>query len=377
MPSVSVVIPCFNYAAHLEEAVASVLAQTHRDLEVIVVDDGSTDGSLAVAQRLAAAEPRVTVLAQPNSGQPAIARNNGIECARGRYVVCLDADDKLAPAMVAECAALLDADPGLGLAYPVQQNFGANQDGPLFSGWDADQLRYANRLPTTTMFRREAWQAAGGYSTNVRGYEDWDFWIACAAQGWRGALAPGATFLYRVHEQGLYTDAKERDPGLKAQIVLNRPGLYPGPVVRWARGVIDGDAGALAVRAPMGVIPGFTRPRRAPDVRSVAAVAFADELIEDPALLAVYGREFSAADDTTLVIVAREAGDELVHAVAAAEIDGEDSADLIAVPRPVPFVDALYSRRPAPPDLAGVPRFDDASVAGLRTLLERRRTVAV
>jgi glycosyltransferase involved in cell wall biosynthesis len=371
MPEVTVVIPCFNYGRHLEQAVASVVAQTFRDLEVIVVDDGSTDDSLAIAGALAEAHPQVKVHAQPNSGQPAYARNAGIERAEGRYVVCLDADDLLAPQAIAAEVALLEADPGLGMAYPVQQNFGASSDGPLFNAWDADALRYANRLPTTTMFRREAWEEAGGYSTNVPGYEDWDFWIACMAQGWRGALASDATFLYRVHEGGLYDDAKGRDAELKAQVVLNRPGLYAPTVVRWARAVLAGDAAARAAAGPRGFVPGFAELRRGDDVRAVAAVAFADELVAAPELLAAWGRAFSAADEVTLVIVG-EAGPALQQAVAAAGIEGEGSADLLAVPERVPFVDAVYTRRPLPEDLRGLPRFDDATLAGLRTLVERR-----
>lgn len=377
MSTVSVVIPCFNYAAHLEDAVVSVLAQTFRDLEVIVVNDGSTDDSLAVAQLLAAAHPRVSVIDQPNSGQPAFARNNGIARAQGRYVVCLDADDMLGATMVEECVRLMESHPAVGLVYPVQQNFGASDDGPLFSGWHAEWLRYANRLPTASMFRREAWADAGGYRTNVPGYEDWDFWIACSAHGWQGVLARDATFLYRVHDEGLYTDAKERDARLKAQIVLNRPGLYTSAAVAWARGVLDDDPAALAVPAPLGVIPGFLEHQRPPALRSFAAMAFADELVEDPALLAAYGREFSARDDATLVIVAPETGDELLETVAAASVDGEGSADLLAVAEPIRGLDALYSRRSAPAELLGLPHFDDLTVAGLRGMMERRLALAV
>ena len=374
MPTVSVVIPCFNYAEHLEDAVVSVLAQTYRDLEVIVVNDGSTDRSLEVANLLAAAHPRVQVLDQPNAGQPAITRNNGIARASGRYILCLDADDMIGATMVEECVALLDADPGLGVAYPVQQNFGANDDGPLFSGWDGLRLPYANRLPVASVYRREAWEAVGGYRTNVRGYEDWDFWIAISSHGWRGELAARATFLYRVHGEGVYASTSGSDPRLKAQIVMNRPALYTEQAVVWAQGILAEDPAMLAIETPVGIIPGFAERPRPAGVRSFAAIAFAEEIVADPGLLAAYGREFSAGDDATLVIVAPDAADRLVEAVAAAGVDGEGSADLLAMSEPPRGLDALYSRREPPPKLVGLPAFDDSTVEGLRRMMERRLT---
>ncbi|WP_454141892.1 glycosyltransferase family 2 protein [Microbacterium lacticum] len=91
-PDVSVVIPVFNAEDWVSECIASVLAQTGADLEVICVDDGSTDGSGAVLRRFAAADERVTVIDQPNQGQ-SVARNAGLDAASGRYIVYLDSDD--------------------------------------------------------------------------------------------------------------------------------------------------------------------------------------------------------------------------------------------------------------------------------------------
>jgi hypothetical protein len=254
-PIVSVVIACFNYAHTLPDAVSSVLAQTLADFELTIVDDGSTDDSLAVAGSLAARDPRVTVIAQENSGQPAIPRNRAIADARGRYVVSLDADDKLAPDALALCAATLDADSRAGLAYPQQQDFGFSDQLHAHLDWSLDRIKRFNYLPSATMYRRAAWDAAGGYNLNVRGYEDWDLWLGIAEAGFVGRPAHGALWYYRKHGGGVYAEAKGGDQVLKATVVLNRAGVYSDGVVEWARGVLAGDPAALAVQAPTGVVP--------------------------------------------------------------------------------------------------------------------------
>ena len=117
-PAVSVVVPLFDTERYIAEAMASVLAQTFPDFELIVVDDGSRDGGPAIARGFA--DPRVTVVTQANRGL-AGARNRGISLARGRYVALLDADDRWAPAKLARHVAALDADPGIALSFSASR----------------------------------------------------------------------------------------------------------------------------------------------------------------------------------------------------------------------------------------------------------------
>src|SRR6476646_4858301 len=108
----SIVIPCYNGERWLADAIQSCLAQTARDLEVIVVDDGSTDNSREVATREAMADARVKVITQENQGVGA-ARNAGLAMAAGEYVNFLDADDLLEPEKLAEQGAVLDENPAI------------------------------------------------------------------------------------------------------------------------------------------------------------------------------------------------------------------------------------------------------------------------
>lgn len=259
-PAVSVVIACYNYARWLPESVGSVLAQTLTDFELLIVDDGSTDDSLAVARRLAAGDNRVTVIAQPNAGQPAIPRNLAIDRAVGRYIVSLDADDKLGPTVLERCAAALDADPCAGLAFVQQQDFGFSDMLHPHLDWSLERLKSGNCIPCTAMFRRAAWHAAGGYSTNVRGYEDWDLWLGIAEAGFTGCAVRGELWYYRRHEGGVYIESAGGDQRLKAQVVVNRCGVVSDGVLEWAQGVLAGDEAALAVPQHPGFVPDVPDP---------------------------------------------------------------------------------------------------------------------
>ncbi|HWK68758.1 MAG TPA: glycosyltransferase family A protein [Rhizobiaceae bacterium] len=115
--TVTVVIPCFNYARYLPDAVDSALAQQGADVEVIIVDDKSTDDSLAVARRLAGADRRITVLAHETNTGPVQTFNDGLALARGEFLVRLDADDLLTPSAFKRALAVMQRFPTVGLVY--------------------------------------------------------------------------------------------------------------------------------------------------------------------------------------------------------------------------------------------------------------------
>src|SRR5262249_32672545 len=127
MPKVSVIIPCFNQGQFVDEAVASVLAQTYRDFEIIVINDGSTDE--ATNRKLAAYDyPQAQVMHTANQGA-AGARNTGIAATSGQYILPLDADDRIAPTYLERAVAALEADARVGIVYCQAELFG-EESGP-------------------------------------------------------------------------------------------------------------------------------------------------------------------------------------------------------------------------------------------------------
>lgn len=122
-PTISIIMPCYNGAKHVERSILSVQAQTRRDWELIVVDDGSTDGSWPLLAALSATDTRIELLRQQNAGAAA-ARNRGLRAARGRFIAFLDADDTWDPRFLELMSAALDDNPDAGIAYCGWQNVG-------------------------------------------------------------------------------------------------------------------------------------------------------------------------------------------------------------------------------------------------------------
>lgn len=232
-PMVSVIVPCYNYGHLLAAAVQSVLDQTFQDLEIIVVNDGSTDDSLEVARRLERENPGVVrVIDQANAGQPAISRNNGIAVARGSIIVPLDADDEFEPGYID--AAVKAIEEGFDIAYPDVLVRREDKDIRIDRAgqFAIERLVHHNQLPYCAAYRRTVWERVGGYRTNVKGYEDWDFWVAAAAAGFRGAPL-GIPFLrYLLKDEGLYlSSALSNHARLRRAMVQNHPEAFgPGKV---------------------------------------------------------------------------------------------------------------------------------------------------
>jgi stress-induced morphogen len=127
---VSVIIPCYNYAHFLPEAVESVIQQTFQDFEIVIVNDGSTDHSSEVAEQLKTkySSCQIRIINQENSGQPAISRNRGIAQALGKYILPLDADDKIGCTYLEKAVQVLDREPEIGVVYSWLRHFGSQDD---------------------------------------------------------------------------------------------------------------------------------------------------------------------------------------------------------------------------------------------------------
>jgi glycosyltransferase involved in cell wall biosynthesis len=203
-PTVSVVMPAYNAAACVRRAVDSVLAQTWADFELLVVDDGSTDGTLDV---LAGYGERIRVLTQPNAG-PAAARNHGLRESRGRYVAFLDADDWWLPAKLARQVALLDERPEIGFCSTATRvvTEGGAPAGDWPCGSDGGPLletlfvRSAAVSGSTSgvLARRDLLLAAGGFDEALRGFEDPDLWIRLAAHAGYACIPQPLTVVVRT-----------------------------------------------------------------------------------------------------------------------------------------------------------------------------------
>ena len=210
-PLVSVVIPCYNYARYLREAVTSVVNQRGIDLDIIIVDDASQDGSPQLASELADGDARIRlVLHSENMGHIAT-YNDGLSRVKGEYVVLLSADDLLAPGSLARSTALMERHPEVGLVYGYAQEF---QDTPppvaatrtSWSVWTGEQWtrimcrRGSNIIVNPeAVLRRSTMDRLVAYRPDMPHAGDMELWLRAAGIGSVGRVNGPVQAFYRVH----------------------------------------------------------------------------------------------------------------------------------------------------------------------------------
>lgn len=221
---VSAVIPCFNHGSYVREAVDSLLAQEGGAPRIVVVDDGSDDGSTAAA--LESLPEAVTVLRQANAGVAA-ARNRGFEATSSPYVLFLDADDRLASGALAVLRRALErADARVGFAYGHQRFFGEMNGEMRFPPYDPYRLLDRHLIGPTALMRRELVVDVGGYDPQFRLYEDWEIWINALAHGWRGVRVDTVTHEYRRAAVSKLARDRREYRALRRQLREKHAALY-------------------------------------------------------------------------------------------------------------------------------------------------------
>jgi GT2 family glycosyltransferase len=229
-PRVTVVMPAYDAERTVGAAVSSVLWQTYRDFELLVVDDGSTDATADIVEAFP-----VRLVRQPNGGVAA-ARNRGIGEANGELIAFCDADDLLLPQHLEALVALHDRHDGIATANSYW----------LFPGGiHPSRVRYKGGFPrperqrlaileqnfvsTMSMFRRALADELGGFDEGRRFAEDWDFWLRAIYAGHRVALQPRPLALYRWGDTGLSAQLEEMDDHIESVLrsAAARPDLTP------------------------------------------------------------------------------------------------------------------------------------------------------
>ena len=234
MPHVSVIIPAYNAERYIADTVRSALDQTYRDLEVIVIDDGSRDRTLEELDQFGS---RIRVHQQANAGVSR-ARNHGARLATGEWVAFLDADDLWLPEKIARQLACT----GVPMTFTNRYNFGVLDGLPeLHSlvqpmrGGDVfvPLLREGNFITSATvMLRRELFEQMGGFYTGLNGTEDWDLWIRIAEQHHIGFVNEPLV-RYRLHAAGISRNY-ERMSRDRMEVISRALALPRGRALDWA-----------------------------------------------------------------------------------------------------------------------------------------------
>lgn len=225
-PLVSVVVPCYNQGIYLREAVESVLASSYENIEIIVVDDGSTElETLEVWKGFSM--PKTRVIHQENRG-PSVARNHAIAEGKGKYILPLDADDKISADLIERSVDVLEENSRVGIVGHQTELFGVEQRvwGPRYR---FPEILGRNCLVCSCMFRREDWELVGGYNANMLyGWEDYDFWLSIIELGRDVFQFDEVMFYYRKHGVSRTDECadKAKHEATVKQLIKNHLDLY-------------------------------------------------------------------------------------------------------------------------------------------------------
>jgi hypothetical protein len=224
-PTVSVVIPLFNQGEFVREAIASAFDQGLPGLEVVVVDDGSTDpATVAVFDSLT----DVTKVRQSNRGLSA-ARNAGIARARGRYIVPLDADDLLVPGFVPAAVEALDRNRELAYVVGHSRYSGLLDHVYVPAGFIPEVALFLHTHGKSVgVYRREALAAVGGYDEDFPAFEDWELQVALHRAGFETDVLPVEGQVYRRHAASMsFTTSNQMRPELLGMMIRKHAGMLP------------------------------------------------------------------------------------------------------------------------------------------------------
>lgn len=226
-PVISVIVPCYNQSQFLAECLQSVLNQTFKVWECIIVDDGSVDNTEETAKQWTKKDARFSYYKKENGGV-ASARNYGIERASGEWILPLDGDDKIGPRYM-ELASKEFAD-NPDIIYCTGQYFGEKDGMFALDQFDFGAFLLENQIFCSSFFKKEAWEKNGGFDTDMKeGYEDWEFWIRIL----KNRKPPKVVqlnevgFYYRINTSSRNTDVmKTHDEELRNYIYAKHPEVF-------------------------------------------------------------------------------------------------------------------------------------------------------
>ena len=208
-PLVSVIVPIYNAAPYLQETLDSILASTYRPIEVVMVDDGSHDDSLTIAQKYCERHVECQVIAQNNRGVSA-ARNTAIKAAKGTYILPVDADDKVADTLIEKAVEAIESDNNIRVVGCRCWMFGAVDKEWKLPKFSHSLLARKNMIPATALYRKADWERCGGYCEKEIYREDWDFWLSMMELGGTFYKLNEVLFYYRISKDSRRVLAKGR-----------------------------------------------------------------------------------------------------------------------------------------------------------------------
>ena len=236
LPLVSIVVPIYNMEAFLADTLKSIQAIDYPRLEVILMDDGSTDDSARIASETISRDSRFQLYHQKNGGASA-ARNSAIRIAKGELILPIDADNLVEPTFVGEAVKVMMADKDVKVVTPRTDQFGLKSGEIKFPPYSIHLLARKNIIDACAMYRKADWERVGGYCAEVPTREDWEFWLSVLENGGKVIRLPKIEFHYRQHSMSKRHRLRHRLHEVIDIVNRRHPELYEreygGPLRYW------------------------------------------------------------------------------------------------------------------------------------------------
>lgn len=225
---VSVIIPCYNQGKFVTDSINSVLAQTYKNIEIVVVNDGSTDDSREVISALAEKYENILFIDNNENKGVIYVRNFAIKSCHGDYILPLDADDTIEPTYIEKAVRILDENPKIGIVYCKARMFGIRNEVWDLKDFDKSNILYANCIFATSLFRKSDFIDVGMYKDYMYyGCEDYDLWLSFIERGFDVYRIDEFLFNYRQYEEHSRTKTCiENYHKVMKSIVKNHIDLY-------------------------------------------------------------------------------------------------------------------------------------------------------
>ncbi len=197
-PLVSIIIPAYNCEKFIEETVNSCLKQTYQNIEIICIDDCSSDDTFNVLKSLSISCQKLTVAQMPFNSKPAAVRNLAIKMSNGSYILPLDGDDLISPSYIARAITVFIENPSISVVYCKANYFGEKTGEWQLPPFDELEIIEKNMVHCSALYRKNDWLKLGGYCENlIHGREDWDFWLQFVKRKMFFYRIPEVLFFYR------------------------------------------------------------------------------------------------------------------------------------------------------------------------------------
>ncbi len=225
---VSVIIPCYNNGKYIEDAINSVLAQTYNDIEIVCVNDGSTDNSPEIIKTFADKYKNILFFDNQENKGVIYARNIAIEACHGEYILPLDADDTIESTYLEKAVKILDENPNIGIVYCKAMMFGSKNEYWNLDNFDKSNILYNNCIFCTALFRKKDFIKVGMYKDYMQfGCEDYDLWLSFIEQGFDVYQIDEILFNYRQYDEDSRTMiCKKNQDIIWRSLVKNHLDLY-------------------------------------------------------------------------------------------------------------------------------------------------------